>query len=227
MTKHPLLVAAVGNNAAWCDLVCAALGIPGTFTTELYVNRNEVPRFYPNIITMSESAEESDVVSAIGDREHRSVKDSFGRLDLTTIGMTRLFEAKWLFAPTNPPKEGVECRVVDGDAALHEWLTARGAEGADVLGAAWSKRADLAFVSLVEGATVVGSGVLSQARGVVGLSNVVCCDGDPGRCWSSIAGASQSVFPDVAVVGYETGEDLSVAVSVGYKVLGPLTVWAA
>jgi hypothetical protein len=225
-TGHPLLMAAVGNNAAWCDLVCTALGVRGTVTRDLYVNRSEVPRFYPNVVTLSETVEESDVVRAIGDREHWSVKDSFGRLDLTTVGLTRLFEAQWLVAPRKPPTEGVECRVVDGDAALHEWLAARDADGADVLGAAWSERADLAYVSIVDGGSVAGSGVLSLAHGVVGLSNVVCTVGDPSRCWSSLVAASQSLFPDVAVVGYETGEALSVAVSVGCEVLGPLTVWA-
>ncbi|MFZ0324920.1 MAG: hypothetical protein WAN48_12425 [Actinomycetes bacterium] len=226
MTGHPLLTAAARNNAAWCDLVCTALGVRGTFTTDLYVNWYEVPRYYPNVITLSETVEESDVVRAMGDGVDWSIKDSFGRLDMTTVGLTGLFEARWLVAPRNPRTAGVECRVVDGDAALHEWLAARDADGSDVLAAAWSERADLAFVSIVEGGTVVGSGVLSEAHGVVGLSNVVCSIGDPSRCWSSLVAASRSLFPGVAVVGYETGEDLSVALSLGCKVLGPLTVWA-
>ena len=179
MVGHPLLTAAVGNNAAWCDLVCAALGVRGTFTGDLYVNRYAVPRFFPNVITLSETVEESDVVRAIGDREHWSVKDSFGRLDLTTVGLTRLFEARWLVAPRDPAMVGVESRVVDGDAALQEWLAARDADGADVLAAVWSERADLAFVSIVEGGTVVASGVLNLAHGVLAVSNVVAPSATP------------------------------------------------
>jgi len=202
------------------------LGVPGIITTDLYVNRYEVPRHYPNIITLSDTVEERDVVRAIGHRMDWSIKDSFGRLDMTTVGLTSLFEARWLVAPRNPRTAGVEFRVVDGSAALHEWLAARDDGGSDVLGAAWSERADLAFVSVVEDGTVVGSGVLSQAHGVIGLSNLACSVADPSRCWSSLVAASRSLFPGVAVVGYETGEDLSVALSFGCKVLSPLTIWA-
>lgn len=224
MTGH-LLGAAVRNNAAWCDLVCAAVGGSGTFTPDLYVNLGDVPRFYPNVVTLSETVGESDVVRAMAGREHWSVKDSFGSLDLTVAGLARLFGAQWLLAPRHS-EASATWRAVDGAAALQEWLASRAAEGDDTHGRAWSARADLAFVSVLEDAVVVGSGILMEAHGVVGLSNVACSAGDPAQVWSGLVAAAASLFPGVDVVGYESGEDLSVALSVGCEALGPLAVWA-
>jgi hypothetical protein len=48
-----LLQQAVEDNARWCDLVCAARGIPTTWAAGLWAARRRPPRFYPDAVTLS------------------------------------------------------------------------------------------------------------------------------------------------------------------------------
>ncbi|HYO64866.1 MAG TPA: hypothetical protein VEU33_02185, partial [Archangium sp.] len=47
------VTAAVLNNARWCDLVCRTHGHPGEFADALWLNRAQVPTFYPNVVTLT------------------------------------------------------------------------------------------------------------------------------------------------------------------------------
>ena len=44
---------AARNNAVWCETVCRVHGTPGEFYNVLWLNRHPVPRFYPNVVTLS------------------------------------------------------------------------------------------------------------------------------------------------------------------------------
>jgi hypothetical protein len=94
---------AAKNNAIWCDTICRAHGSPGEFHNELWLNRYAVPRFYPNVVTLS--AEDGtatqltsiQTLAANGLSGGWGVKDSFCSLDLITLGFKPLFEARWLW----------------------------------------------------------------------------------------------------------------------------------
>ena len=42
------------NNAIWCDTICRVHGAAGEFHESIWLNRNPVPRFYPNVVTLVE-----------------------------------------------------------------------------------------------------------------------------------------------------------------------------
>jgi hypothetical protein len=54
------------NNAHWCDTICCAHGIPGEFQEHLWLNRHSVPRFYPNVVTLSATPGAADQLAAVG-----------------------------------------------------------------------------------------------------------------------------------------------------------------
>jgi len=91
------------NNAAWCDLICRLHGRPGEFRNDLWLNLQAVPPFYPNAVTLAE--DETSIQAATGTLATRlqtstwAVKDSFGRLNLSSFGMERLFDADWIARP--------------------------------------------------------------------------------------------------------------------------------
>jgi len=88
------------NNALWCDAVCRAHGLPGEFLAGLWLNRQPVPRFYSNAITLSPkdpAGQRAWVAHLMTRRPHFSVKDSFAALDLSSLGFDVLFEATWLW----------------------------------------------------------------------------------------------------------------------------------
>ena len=47
----PHLKAAL-NNARWCDTVCRAHGVPGSFSASMWVNDHQVPPYHSSIVTL-------------------------------------------------------------------------------------------------------------------------------------------------------------------------------
>ena len=109
------------NNALWCDAVCRAHGLPGEFVGGLWLNRQPVPRFYSNAITLSPkdpAGQRAWVEHLLTRRARFSVKDSFAALDLSGLGFDVLFEATWLWRePTVVhPTFGSGLHLLDDDA---------------------------------------------------------------------------------------------------------------
>src|SRR5581483_10161359 len=92
------------NNARWCDAVCRAHGVPGRFLEHSWVNAAEVPRFYPNAVTLKDGdADRAEQLAAIEILKSSNlpgrwaVKDSFDALDaLGRRGFDVLLEAAWI-----------------------------------------------------------------------------------------------------------------------------------
>ena len=89
---------AARNNAVWCDTVCHVHAAPGEFRDALWFNGHQVPRFYPNVVTLTQAGAAAQLESihalvAAGLPGNWGVKDSFGSLDLTAPGFQPLFEA--------------------------------------------------------------------------------------------------------------------------------------
>src|SRR2546430_11675057 len=94
---------AARHNAVWCETVCRAHGTPGEFHDALWLNRHPVPRFYPNVVTLSTqdgtAAQLAHIraLVAAGLPGSWGVKDSFCSLDLATLDFKTLFVATWLW----------------------------------------------------------------------------------------------------------------------------------
>jgi hypothetical protein len=60
---------------------------------------------------------------------------------------------------------------------------------------------------------------------VVGLSNVFVPPDDPKAFWAGCVAMAQERFPDMPMVGYEHGPELTIAREIGFRILQPLKVW--
>src|SRR5882757_1951590 len=90
---HDVPAICVRNNAEFCDLICRSHAVPGVFEHSWWIQEKAGPAFYPNVITLTRNSipEQTARVSALRAlRPDIAVKDSFGILDLSTIGMRRL-----------------------------------------------------------------------------------------------------------------------------------------
>lgn len=181
------------------------------------MNAQEVPRFYPNAVTLSAEAGDVDeqraaiallVASNLPTRW--SVKDSFARLDLARQGFELLLEASWIFNPMPGP-------APDGDIVWHKETT--GPEGLP-----WGDP-DFALFRGRRGFQTVAGGMLYRAAGVVGLSNVVAESADALAVWRSLALLASQTFPRLPLVGYEAGGELQAALDAGFELGDPLRVW--
>ncbi|WP_426363749.1 hypothetical protein [Streptomyces sp. E-08] len=221
---------AVRNNADWCQAMCRAHGLTGTFGPRAWTSAARTPLYYPDAVTLTEDAEAKDVLEGI-DRSvpAASVKDSYARVDLAAEGFRLLFEAQWIARPAGAPAPAAtgDWRPVRTPEELAAWALAW--SGDDAEDAALFRPELLAdpATTIVAGyaddGRILGGGVLSASARVTGVSNLFATgDTDPSVTWSGVLAAAPADRP---AVGYESGDDLPPALAAGFAAIGPLRVW--
>ncbi|KQR10327.1 hypothetical protein [Cellulomonas sp. Leaf334] len=219
-------VLAAANNAAWCDVVCRAHGLPTTTGAGLWSTPRRSPDGYPDAATLRPGVPVADVLGSVDDAPGASVKDSFADLDLAPHGWTVLFEAQWLTRASGPPTTPeLPWRTVDR-ALLPLWLAAHGSAAitSDVVD---DPAVRLLLAADEDGPLAVAALNLSGTSDatVVGVSNVHAVREAPLRVWSDLAAVARRELGAHPLVGYEAGPDLDPAVAVGFAAVGPLRVW--
>lgn len=202
--------------------MCFAHGSVGRFLVHTWVNAEPVPRFYPNVVTLTTG--EADIVEQrqavrILQKSHLpgrwAVKDSFKTLDIARLGFEVLLEANWIRKAH--PKAGA---MVSGLA----WQRVR-AGGGDAFPDALFSDDNFAMFSARRGDRLVAGGTFYRADGVVGLSNVVAEFDDEPAVWRDLASLAATTFPGLPLVGYESGDELKAAQKAGFEIGDPLRVW--
>jgi hypothetical protein len=241
---HARAEQAAYNNAVWCDIVCRAYGKPGEFLDGIWVNRGEVPRFYPNAVTLSEaggSAAQLERIRDLVDTDisgNWAVKDSFSTLDLGTLGFEVLFDAAWLFRPASlrRPKgdvAGVRWARVSRASELAQWETVwRGtpvteghAEEDPIFLPSLLMDRSVVVIAAYREEHIVAGAIANRTGDVVGLTNLFVPERDPEPLRAGCVARVIEAFPGLPIVGYETGEELAAARALGFEELRPLRVW--
>lgn len=234
-------VQAARNNATWCDAVCRAHGRPGEFLPDLWINHQPTPRFYPNVVTLTRPRDQSAQLRAIALLDERGlpgawgVKDSYCALDLASSGFQVVVEAHWLWRPaTLPPpraeRTGIRWARIKDAAALAAWEAAWGGPTGDdaspsVFLPGLLADPAIAMLAAYDQGEIVAGAVASRTGDVVGLSNVFTPAADGAHFWAGSVAGAMAAFPGLPLVGYEGGEELSIAQSLGFATVGPLRVW--
>ena len=234
---------AARNNAVWCETVCRAHGTPGEFHDTLWLNRHLVPRFYPNVVTLSQDGTAAQLAHiqalvAIGLPGRWGVKDSFCSLDLAALGFQSLFEATWLWrAPFQPlpnrAASGLHWTLVQSAPELAKWETAWSGSPANnpptpqprLFLPALLANPEIVFIVAYQDQELVAGAIAHHTDDVVGLSNVFVPPDDPMAFWAGCVSMAQERFPGVPMVGYEYGPALTIAREIGFEILQPLQVW--
>jgi hypothetical protein len=217
-------VQAVRNNAIWCDVVCRAHGRPGKFLPDLWINHQPTPRFYPNVVTLTRPRDVSTQLRAIALLDERGltgdwgVKDSFCALDLAASGFQVVVEAHWLWRPATLPPPRAERTGI-------RWARIKDAAALTVWEAAWEGPTGDEAPPLVFLPGLLAGAVASRTDDVVGLSNVFTPAVDGVHFWAGCVAGAMAAFPGLPLVGYEGGEALSIAQTLGFATVGPLRVW--
>jgi len=236
-------VQAARNNAIWCDTICRANSIACEFHAQLWLSRQPVPRFYPNAVTFANpsagSAQLARIQQLLSEALPASagVKDSFCTLELAPMGFQQLFQAAWIWRASRPrlDRVGAEVdwvRVRDADE-LSEWELAwngppaseQSAPAARVFPPALLADRDIVFIAALINERIVAGAIANRTDDVVGLSNVFAPDGAAARFWPGCVGAAMDAFAGLPLVGYASGGELAIALSLGFEAVGPLRVW--
>ena len=201
--------------------MCFAHGTVGRFLVHTWVNAEPVPRFYPNVVTLTTG--EADIVeqrqtvrillkSNLPGRW--AVKDSFNTLDIARLGFDVLFEANWI-------------RLAQPKAAMMlsglSWERAK--PGGEAFPASLFSDENFVMFSGSRNGAVVAGGTLYHSDGVVGISNVSADADEEPVVWRDLAALAASTFPGVPLVGYESGDELKAARKAGFELGDPLRIW--
>lgn len=221
---------AASNNADLCTAVWRSHGLPVEDGPGLALCAARTPRFYPNVVTVQRDADAADQMAAIAALGAArpdiplAVKDSFARLDLTALGFVELFEARWIHRRAMPDPaapSALQWRKIDTGAALAVWETAWNTDG-DPVRVFLPTLLEDPSVAVLAGFDANGliraGGVASQGAGVLGLSNIF-------GSRLGVIQAAATLWPDLDMVGYESGNDLKAMEYYGFSALGPLRVW--
>ena len=228
MGAEALLRAAVINNARWCDAVCRSHGYPGEFTGRLWISAGHALPFYPNAITVSPDVTAAEATAGQDPSRPFAIKDSFARLDLSSHGLTPLFDATWIAVPSLAGGDDPSWGAVTDRGELVRWEAAWASDG-EVIGLfqpALLDDPDCAVLACRRDGAQVGGAIAYTAGGVTGISNVFKSGIADDPLWAGAVRAIARVRPGLPIVGYEGGEDLAAARQAGFTVLGPLRIWA-
>ena len=237
--KDRRLLAAVHNNAFWCDTVCRTHGRPGEFLDDIWLNRQETPPFYPNAVTLSPKETATHLAHverllAAAIPGEWGVKDSFRTLDLAPLGFEIVFEGQWLYRDPAAPRPAVAAlpdvrwTAVTRDAELARWEQAwHGHEPGSrrIFLPALLAEPAITIIAGLRGPQIVAGAIASHSRNVTGVSNLFLPPAQTmafrAGCLAAIAGR----FPDRPLVGYEGGDNLAEMHTLGFTATGPVRIW--
>lgn len=217
---------AADNNAQWCLAVCQAHGCR-TSLEDGYWACADPPRFYSNLVTLRPGL--GQLVSVV---KPGGFKDSFIDIDGVALGYRELFRASWLWRGPLPPKlTKLEWHRATTDAELMAWEAgwAKGDHDAQTaprqFPASLLDNPDIAFMGGFDDGILAAGFALNRTSPVAGVSNTFVLSVSYESLWHEIPSVSDSVFPEMPLVGYERGEELAFAQTAGFEETGRLCVW--
>jgi hypothetical protein len=210
--------AAVRDNAAWCQRVCAAHGVPARRRGDRWLVHGRAPAGYPDLITLRPGLTVEAALDGVDAGPGCSVKDSWSDLDLAAHGFDVLASGTWLWSEPGEPAHS-PWTTIDA-SGLAAWGVIHGDPGEPFPPALL---VDPAVHLVVRDDGSACAAVCSAVPGVAGVSNLVAAD--PERAWAELRAWCADQLPGRAVVGWESGVTLDAARTAGMSAVGALRVW--
>ncbi len=219
------VVAAVQNNACWCDTVCRSHGLPTVLSEQMWMAPEGSPPLYPDAVTLAPRLAADFVLRRIDTGPGCSVKDSFADLDLSKHGFAVLFDARWLFrgpaSPRTRPRLGWQ--VITSDDDLDRWAVAADLEG--IIRPELLRDPTVRVLAVRDEQAVTIGAIVNRTGATVGLSNVFTTATTAVSAWRDLPAAVGDAFGGIPIVGYEHGNALAAAVESSFQPIAPLRVW--
>jgi hypothetical protein len=226
----PSVADAARNNAEWCDLVCRTHGAAGTFGRHAWSTPIRSPHYYPDAVTLDTQVSGAELLALVDPSAGCSIKDSFATLDLAPAGFRVLFDAQWIWQPAAPvatPRAATQWQPITDARGLREWEAAWADPDAPnaLFRPALLDDPDVVVLGGRVAGELMEGAVLNRAAHVVGVTNLFTRRDDLDAAWNAAVDAASERFPNLPIVGYESGDDLAAARRHGFVVLAPLRVW--
>jgi hypothetical protein len=155
-------------------------------------------------------------------------------LDLSTIGMRRLFDAEWVWMDLEPSRRTVKqperWGKVESVTDLAHWQAAwRGNDPpltSPVFLPSLLDDPSITILAAWHGTAIVAGCILNRdSFNIVGLSNFFVTEASRDRYLAAAVDQAVEFAPGSMLVGYDSGEDLMRMHACGFRSAGPLCVW--
>lgn len=222
--------AAVLNNAEWCDIVCRSHGLSTRFDGDAWTSAARTPPCYPDAVTLVPNVSAGDLLARIDGSVGCSIKDSFASLDVSAEGFRVLFDAEWIVRTGEmpvPEPAGPGWEPVRDKREFAQWKHLWSGDGGptEVVRDELLAHDAVVVVAARDGERIVAGAALNRSEHVVGISNFFAPDDTAAASWLGLLSFATARFPGFALVGYESGDQLAVALESGFEIAGPLRVW--
>lgn len=233
MNKY--LLAAVENNALWCDLVCRLNKVPGKFDVSFWANNKIAPPLYPNIITLKPISNNHDELERLHlllktcQLSTFFIKDSFCELDLSGLKFKKIIDAQWIaMEPSRMDWKNSPWQRVNSVSKLAPWIRSwkeREKMHTEVFKPQILTEEDVWICGLYAGNQFIQGAILYMNDNSVGISNVFSKTGTDRNFWSELVDFIGVNFPGRVIVGYESGDNLISAREAEFEAIGNLAIW--
>jgi hypothetical protein len=218
------------NNAEWCAAVWRSHGLPVEQAHGLWFCPYPTPQYYPNVVTVdpgAEPAEQAGLIAELAgdDKLNLSVKDSFSCLNLSAVGFQTLFDARWLHWSQSRPSvvaSALDWRRIANEKGLAAWERAWRGTDPDprrIFRAELLEDQRVCVLAGFDGMEIIrAGGIAYNAAGATGVTNIF-------GSYREFLNALVTLLAPAEIVCWEHGRDLTLAVELGFAVLGGLRVW--
>jgi hypothetical protein len=237
VTDEGAVARCIANSLAWYRAVLTPHGVGGAVAHGVWTSHDDLPPYYSNAVTVApgpvheQAASIAELAATL--RRPFAVKDSFASLDLASLGSRPLFDARWIWRDAGmelPPRlpTDADWRPVATAEELDAWETAWREHGSPAdrrvfLPALLADPAVHLF-AMFRGDRIVAGFAANGSDGVMGLSNVFGLQPDD-EAFATVLDRTVHLAPDLPIVGFEQGADLSRALRSGFRSVGHLRVW--
>ncbi len=214
------------NNAHLYQAVCGAHGCRTLRDESMLLCLDAPPRFFGQAVTLARKA-----TSQVSDRVSGGFKDSFHDIEADPAKYKLLFSASWIWKETGPSAlPELYWRKVATDEELIVWEKGWAIDDPDAMNQprqfppSLLDNPDMSFYYVEEDGKPLAGVLFNVSGAVVGISNTWenKLEGD---LWREIGSLAESIFPSLALTGYERDGSLEAAMRAGFETAGPLRVW--
>ncbi len=229
---------AIYNNNGLYEAIFANHQIKFKQTDFIRYSLEQTPPLYSNLVTISKDWKPDDIFGNIDIRyenekwDEWSVKDSFGVLDLSEYGFTKLFEAQWIYLEAEKFKPygtngSLHYEIVTTENVLSAWRIAWDSDeqlGKEIFNPKLLNNPKVYFVAGYDGKQIVSGCFVNRTDNILGISNFFAPDKD-NKYWSETISFIFGSIGQRNIVGYERNELTDKLQRLGFETIGDLTVW--
>mgnify|MGYP001041980332 FL=1 len=231
MPVDPRAIIAAHNSADLYAAMFASQGLAYERLPFAFIALDTPPPYYSDLTVQSPAhpAQVMDQIKAATLRFNGRVgiKDSFSQLDLAAFGYEILFTASWIWRDATGSALPPGWVQIGDEAGLDRWEAAWKAAGSPtphrMFTPALLARTDVSFLTLMRNGAIQAGCIANRSSDCVGLSNVFSASPDV-EAFAQAADAAGATAPGLPLVGYESGEALTQAISAGFQTIGDLRI---